>query len=67
MCWRRGIILALWMSAISAVSAQEAAPPAATGVPVVLTLKRAVELSLANSKDIQLCLLYTSPSPRDTR
>ena len=41
-----------------AVRAQEApAPAAASSVPMLLTLKRAVELSLTNSKDIQLAKL----------
>jgi outer membrane protein TolC len=62
MCWRRGIFLVMLMSGISAASAQEAAPPVANSVPVVLTLKRAVELSLANSKDIQLARLQVQAS-----
>ena len=57
MAWRRGISCALVITAASLASAQEPAPPVASNVPVVLTLKRAVELSLANSKDIQLAKL----------
>jgi outer membrane protein len=62
MCWRRGIFLVMLMCGVSAANAQEAAPPAANSVPVVLTLKRAVELSLANSKDIQLARLQVQAS-----
>lgn len=40
-----------------AARAQEAPAPAASSTPVLLTLKRAVELSLTNSKDIQLARL----------
>ena len=57
MAWRRGIAFALVMTAGSMVRGQEPAPPVASNVPVVLTLKRAVELSLVNSKDIQLAKL----------
>lgn len=38
-------------------AAQEVPAPPATGVPVLLTLKHAVELALSNSKDIQLAKL----------
>lgn len=62
MVWRRGIFLVLLMSGVSPAHAQEVAPPAANSVPVVLTLKRAVELSLANSKDIQLAKLQVQAS-----
>ena len=62
MCWRRGIFLVMLAGSISAVNAQEAVPPAATSVPVALTLKRAVELALANSKDIQLARLQVQAS-----
>ncbi len=62
MVWRSGIFLVLFLSGISSLNAQEAAPPSATSVPVVLTLKRAVELSLANSKDIQLAKLQVQAS-----
>jgi len=57
MAWRRGIAFALVMTGASLAGAQAPAPPVASNVPVVLTLKRAVELSLANSKDIQLARL----------
>ena len=57
MAWRRGICFALVTTGALLANAQEPAPPIASNVPVVLTLKRAVELSLANSKDIQLARL----------
>jgi outer membrane protein TolC len=41
------------------LEAQDVAPaPASPGIPVALTLKRAVELALQNSKDIQLARLH---------
>jgi outer membrane protein len=43
----------------SLLIAQEAAPPPGSPAPVVLTLKRAVELALQNSKDIQLAKIQS--------
>jgi outer membrane protein TolC len=44
---------------VPALEAQDVAPaPASPGIPVALTLKRAVELALQNSKDIQLARLH---------
>jgi len=57
MGWRRGISLMLLATGGAIAGAQETPAPPATGVPVMLTLKRAVELSLTNSKDIQLAKL----------
>ena len=57
MAWRRGISLTLWMTAAGVACAQDVPAPPASSVPVVLTLKHAVELSLTNSKDIQLAKL----------
>ena len=50
----------LWIAAsVPALNAQDVAQlPASSGVPVALTLKRAVELALQNSKDIQLARLH---------
>jgi len=50
----------LWIAAsVPALKAQGVAQlPASSGVPVALTLKRAVELALQNSKDIQLARLH---------
>ena len=50
----------LWIAAsVPALKAQDVAQlPASSGVPVALTLKRAVELALQNSKDIQLARLH---------
>ena len=42
--------------------AQQTPAPVASSTPVVLTLKRAVELSLSNSKDIQLAKLQVQAS-----
>jgi outer membrane protein TolC len=57
MAWKHGISLVLLLTGASGARAQEAPAPAASSVPVVLTLKRAVELSLTNSRDIQLAKL----------
>ena len=57
MAWRRGISLLLLTTTAALAAAQEVPAPPATGVPVLLTLKHAVELSLSNSKDIQLAKL----------
>ena len=59
MAWKRGMAWGFLAAAIGAggVRAQEAAAPAASSTPLLLTLKRAVEMSLSNSKDIQLAKL----------
>src|ERR1700758_615820 len=60
MAWRQGLALGLLAAAISPqrLLAQQTPPaPVASSTPVVLTLKHAVELSLSNSKDIQLAKL----------
>jgi outer membrane protein TolC len=60
MAWKQGMALGLLVAAIATQQgwAQQAPPaPAASSMPVVLTLKRAVEMSLSNSKDIQLAKL----------
>ena len=60
MAWKRVMALGLLMAATAphrARAQQTPAPPVASPTPVVLTLKRAVELSLSNSKDIQLAKL----------
>jgi len=64
MAWKRGVAWGLLAAVIGAagVSAQEAPAPAASNGPVALTLKRAVELALANSKDIQLAKLQVQAS-----
>jgi outer membrane protein TolC len=49
----------LMAARVPALEAQDVAPaPASPGIPVALTLKRAVELALQNSKDIQLARLH---------
>jgi len=50
-------ILAMALAPQHARAQQAPAAPVANSTPVVLTLKRAVELSLSNSKDIQLAKL----------
>src|SRR5215468_3187759 len=59
MAWKRGVACGLLAALIGAAvaHAQEVPAPAAGSGPVMLTLKRAVELALANSKDIQLARL----------
>lgn len=61
MPWKRCAMAGiLWIAAsVPALKAQDVARlPASSGVPVALTLKRAVELALQNSKDIQLARLH---------
>ena len=60
MAWKQSLALGFLAAAISPqhLRAQQAPPaPVASSTPVVLTLKHAVELSLSNSKDIQLAKL----------
>src|SRR5580692_6647632 len=60
MAWKQGMTLGILAIAIAPQHAwaQQAPPaPVASSTPVVLTLKRAVEMSLSNSKDIQLAKL----------
>jgi len=60
MAWKQGLAFGFLMAAIVPQYARaQQAPVAAvaSSTPVVLTLKRAVELSLSNSKDIQLAKL----------
>jgi len=59
MAWKCGMACGLLAAMIGAgaARAQDTPAPAASSVPVLLTLKRAVELSLTNSKDIQLVKL----------
>jgi outer membrane protein TolC len=61
----RGLRCAAWIAALVstsciAVCAQDAAPPASDTVAVSLTLKRAIELALQNSKDIQVAKIQAS-------
>ena len=61
MPWKRCAMAGiLWIAAsVPVLKAQDVAQlPASSGVPVALTLKRAVELALQNSKDIQLARLH---------
>ena len=60
MGWKRRVACACLCVAGSCVAAWPQDPPqdgSTTGTPVVLTLKRSVELALENSKDIQLAKL----------
>jgi len=57
MAWKRGFSLVLLLAGGSLMCAQEAPAPSASSMPVALTLKRAVELAMSNSKDIQLAKL----------
>jgi len=60
MAWKQALALG-FLSAVTvpqyALAQQTPPAPVASSTPVVLTLKRAVELSLSNSKDIQLAKL----------
>ena len=63
MSWKQGLALGILAAAISPqhVWAQQAQPaPVASSTPVVLTLKRAIELALQNSKDIQVAKIQAS-------
>jgi outer membrane protein TolC len=55
-------ILAMAIAPQHTRAQQSPAAPVASSTPVVLTLKRAVELSLSNSKDIQLAKLQVQAS-----
>jgi outer membrane protein TolC len=59
MAWKLGMTLGFLVALVPHyVRAQQTPPPpVASATPVVLTLKRAVEMSLSNSKDIQLARL----------
>jgi outer membrane protein TolC len=60
MAWKQGVALGFLVAVLSPQQAwaqQTPAAPAASSTPVVLTLKSAVEMSLSNSKDIQLAKL----------
>ena len=55
--WKRWLLFGIagMVSSVPALLAQEPAQPGdSSGTPIVLTLRRAVELALQNSKDIQL-------------
>jgi outer membrane protein TolC len=54
--WIAGLLSASCIAAL----AQEAAPPASDSAVVSLTLKRAIELALQNSKDIQVAKIQAS-------
>jgi outer membrane protein TolC len=60
MAWKQGMALGFLVAALApqrAWAQQTPAAPVASSTPVVLTLKSAVEMSLSNSKDIQLAKL----------
>ncbi len=65
MAWKQGLAFGFVVAAIApqhAWAQQTPAAPVASSTPLVLTLKRAVELSLSNSKDIQLARLQVQSS-----
>jgi outer membrane protein len=59
MTWKRAVCLALLCAGVSGAGAraQQVAAPAPSSTPTLLTLKRAVELALTSSKDIQMAKL----------
>ncbi len=60
--WKRCLVygIAGTLAGMPALRAQEAAQPGtSSSTPIVLTLRRAVELALQNSKDIQLARIQT--------
>jgi outer membrane protein TolC len=55
MGWRRGLACVILCAAVSGAAVKgQNAPDAANSSPIVLTLKRSIDLALENSKDIQL-------------
>src|SRR5947209_19531774 len=61
------LLIATWMllcSIVTSVRAQEAPIVSTTPTAVSLTLKRAIELALQNSKDIQIAKLQASLADR---
>jgi outer membrane protein TolC len=65
MASKQVIALGILVAAIAPLRAraqQSSTAPVASSTPVVLTLKRAVEMSLSNSKDIQLARLQVQAS-----
>ncbi len=65
MAWKQGLAFGFLVAAIVpqyARAQQAPVAPVSSSTPVVLTLKRAVELSLSNSKDIQLAKLQVQAS-----
>ncbi len=66
--WKRFLscgITALLASA-PALLAQDSAPPANAASPILLTLKRSLELALQNSKDIQLAKIQARVADQST-
>jgi outer membrane protein len=65
---RRGLTVAILLASLGVeIRAQEPPPsqaPAGAGTPVAFTLKRAIELALQNSKDIQVAKLQGSLADR---
>ncbi|HKM66907.1 MAG TPA: TolC family protein [Candidatus Acidoferrum sp.] len=69
MAWKRGMAIGILVTASAAncVRAQAPSALAISGTPVVLTLKRAVELALTNSQDIQLAKLQVEGAQNTAR
>jgi len=61
---RKMILAAASFTFLSVTGSAQEQPAASTPVPVVLTLKRAVELALQNSKDIQVAKIQASLADR---
>ena len=61
---RKMILAAASFTFLSVIGSAQEQPAASTPMPVVLTLKRAVELALQNSKDIQVAKIQASLADR---
>lgn len=61
---RKIILAAASFTALSVIGSAQEQPAANSSVPVVLTLKKAVELALQNSRDIQVAKIQTSLADR---
>lgn len=71
MVWKRGTTCAAWILMAVALPVRAQTPPApavpdANASPVVLTLRRSIELALQNSKDIQLAKIQTRVADQST-
>ena len=72
MAWKRWITCAGWILAAGGSLATAQTPPTSTSAetsasPVVLTLRRSIELALENSKDIQLAKIRTRVADQSAR
>lgn len=68
MAWKRCVACGLaFVGGVASLRAQSAQETAASSTPVVLTLKRSIDLALQNSKDIQLAKIQARVTDQSTR